>query len=446
MRTLHPARKRDAPVLVADQSWEAKGGLSNAYMWGGVRYDADMRKFRMWYLCRRPPNRDSALLYATSDDGLHWVKPLLGLRTDRLQGSSANNIFEIASSASVIYDPLEMDGAQRYKMLASRGGGYRVEYSADGIHWKFYPRNPVLDQSDTATVTQNPVTGEYLAYFKRHNDHMVRGFPRRVVWVSRSSNFQTWTKPELAVVPDEADDDWARDTMASPDCRAEIYVMTVFPHAAGFIGFPVVFRHTARASAKGPNDGPLDVQIATSPDGRTWNRPLPRPTLISRGAPGTYDGGAIMGTVPPVNVGDETWVYYTANDASHGQPSPPKINSIGRAEWRLHGFVSLDAGPDGGRIETKPMQFGTVHLLVNARVSNGGRLRVALLEPDGGPIAGYGLDQSNTLTTDSTGWAAGWGEKGGGLGRSKPVRVVIEMSNCQLYSLRSEGPAPDWEK
>src|SRR5690606_13694925 len=139
---------------------------------------------------------------------LNWEKPSLGLHA--VEGSTQNNIFDNrgASSASVLIDARETDSAKRYKLMIYRSGGYRVAYSADGVHWTDYPRNPVLDGGDTVMLAQDPASGEYLAYHKR--PATIRGFPRRVVWLSRSRDFQTWSEPELVFAPGEADDEWLR--------------------------------------------------------------------------------------------------------------------------------------------------------------------------------------------------------------------------------------------
>ena len=64
--------------------------------------------------------------------------------------------------------------------------------------------------------------------------------------------------------------------------------------ATGFIGLATVFRVTDAnrpkselTSGQSPDDGPIDVQLASSADGRTWRRSQPRLNVIPRGAPGT---------------------------------------------------------------------------------------------------------------------------------------------------------------
>lgn len=428
VRTVHPARTLSAPLIEPDRPWEG----DRVYIYGSVYFDEAAYQLRMWYMSRPQAAKGDCVLFATSQDGVRWTKP-------SLDSSGRNMVFPI-HSPSVLLDRRESDPAKRYKMLGSKSGAYHAAFSSDGQHWAFYPKNPVLKHSDTITLSQDPTTGEYLAYHKC--PAKIRGFGRRVVWLARSRDFQDWTEPELVFAPDEEDDAWAK----RPDERTEVYNMSVYPHAGGFVGLPTIFRVTAARRPKSeltpgqsPDDGPIDVQLATSADGGTWGRTQPRVNIIPRGAPGTFDGGSILGvSSTAVHVGDETWVYYTAMTTTHGGPMPPKRLSIGRAAWRRHGFASLDAA-DKGRVETKPVRLGARSLVVNADAGHG-ELRVALLEADGRAIPGFALGDSEPLCKDSTRSIARW-RSAASVPTDRPVRVVIEMKNAKLFSLSVEKPA-----
>lgn len=444
VRVVHSARTRVLPVLVPETPWEGE----RVYVYGSVYRDEQGGGYRMWYQSRPQlegvQHRDRApslrgggadlVLYATSPDGVHWHRPSLGLHA--FDGSADNNIVFNLHSPAVLVDRFEQDSGKRYKMIGSTLKGYRVAHSPDGLNWTEYPENPVLDHFDTITLAQHPRTGEYLAYHKR--PAVQRGFHRRVVWLSRSTDFQHWSEPELVFSPDATDDEWAGRVSE----RTEVYNMSVYPHAAGFIGLPTMFRvMKIRAGnqvgpGQSPLDGPIDVHLVTSTDGRSWQRTWPRQNVIPRGSPGTYDAGAILGLSSTlVDSGEETWIYYTALTTGHGAPMPPKRISIGRAEWRRHGFVSLDAGPDGGRVETIPLTLSSPALVVNADASRG-ELRMALLEADGREISGFTLADSQILRADNLRWMPRW--QGGKPPNDRPVRVVIEMKNARLYSLSSQ--------
>ncbi len=445
-RTVHVARTCSAPVLEAQHPWEG----SRVYIYGSVYFDEAARRFSMWYLGHPDVDekgatpavpgfrkgKGDAVLFATSMDGLRWEKPALGLHS--FQGSKENNIVFDMHSPSVLVDVRDPDPKRRFKMLGSLSGKYYAAISADGLTWKSYPdKKPILMSSDNISLTQNPATGDYLAFHRQPNE--VRG---RTVSLSRSHDFRTWSEPELVFAPDSEDDAWSKTT----DERTEVNNMSVFPHAAGFIGLPTIFRVLGKnrkpselTHGQSPTDGIVEVQLVTSEDGRKWQRTQPRVSVIARGAPGSFDAGTILGVSSTcVHVGDETWVYYTALTTSHGAPVPPKRITIGRAEWRRHGFVSLDAG-QRGRVETKPVHLNSSSLFVNANAA-AGELRVALLEADGRPIAGYALEDSNVLKTDATRWLANWRSKNA-VPTDRPVRVVLTMKQCRLFSLSSDDAA-----
>lgn len=456
VRTIHPARPSEAPVMVGEKPWEG----ARIYAFGSIYYDEKKKLFQLWYLSvpeavaagiseedRRAAGRVPTLrgngyflvMYATSPDGVTWTRPNLGLHA--FNGSKDNNIVFDLNSPTVLRDRFESDPAKRYKMLGTIHQKYYAAYSPDGVRWTSASDKPVLPFSDTIMLSQDPNTGEYLAYHKR--PAIVRGFDRRVVWLSRSRDFLTWSEPQMIFSADEADDDWSRNAGE----RSEVYDMAVFPHAGGYLGLPVMFQmmelrpREKMGPGQSPWAGPLDVQLATSVDGTHWRRSSPRIPIIPRGAPGTFDGGGILNvSSTSVDTPAETWVYYTAMATGHGAPIPPKRMTIGRAVWRLHGFASLDAGPDGGRFETKPLHVASGKLMLNADASRG-QLRVALLEADGKPIAGYELENSAVLQADVPQWLARW-KSHAQVPTDRPVRVLVEMLNTRFYSLSSGMAAP----
>lgn len=424
-RKFHPARTRSKPVLVADQPWE-KGRV---YLYGSVFHDQASREFRMWYMTPKP----SEVLYATSKDGLQWKKPSLGIF--KFEDSGENNIvLRDLHSPSIVIDFGAADPAKRYKLIGSNeDGGYRANYSRDGLTWIPDAGNPVMKGDDTLTVTKAPTTGEFLLYHKRQVN--VRGFKRRTVWLSRSKDFQTWSAAKMVLEPDLEDDAWAGEGQ-----RTDIYDMSVFPHAGGFVGLPMVFRvmqvrpKASLSKGQAGDDGPITAQIATSQDGRRWSRPSDRLSMIPLGAHGDFDRGAILGASNHfVHHEGESWLYYTALTTTHGAPIPPKELSIGRAEWRLHGLASLDAGQDRATVETRPLRFEKPQLAINADAS-GGSLRVALLDDNGRSLPGYSLEDSTPLCENATQWIARW-KAGDAVPSDRNVRVLIEMSNASLFSL-----------
>ncbi len=444
-RVFHSATTLANPVITSDKAWEGK---DRVYIYGSV-YTASEGGYRMWYQGikqgqRRegksldaglPASRGDLLLYARSQDGLQWEKPALGLY--EYDGSRKNNIvYSDVSSPSVLYDLAEKDNNLRYKMMGVRGGNYCSAVSPDGFHWTTIDEK-ALPGGDTITMAQNPLTGEYLAFHKRV--HQVGRFRRRTVWLAKSTDFRAWSTPELVLEPDSQDDTWVLET----DQRTEIYDMSVFPHATGLLGLPVFLRIEKAVPSssvppwQSPHDGPLDVQFATSVDGRAWRREPTRMNAIPRGVHGKFDAGAILGvSSTAVNSPEETWVFYTAITTGHGAPMPPKRLTIGRAAWRLDGYASLDSDGSVARVETVPCVSGGPQLNLNAII--GGNLQAEIRAEDGTVLPGYSYRESVPFRGSSTASTIRWRGKQQ-IPRNVPIRLALQWSDGSVFSIRAVG-------
>jgi hypothetical protein len=76
-------------------------------------------------------------------------------------------------------------------------------------------------------------------------------------------------------------------------------------------------------------------------------------------------------------VGDELR-FYCSGRGHDANGRGPEILSTGLATLRRDGFASLDAGPDGGVVITRPIKFSGRHLFVNVDCPEG-ELRVDIL-------------------------------------------------------------------
>lgn len=424
VRRVHACRKLPEPVIEASLPWEGDDDDSRLYIYGSVFRDPDSGQLGMWY------NRGRQLLYATSDDGIHWARPQLGLVD--WKGNTDNNILPISlHSPSIIYDEHETVLAKRYKALGYMGKGYGVAYSTDGLKWTLYPENPVLSGGDTCTLSQDPGTHEYLAFHKLYNSH--RGHKRRLVYLSLSKDLQDWTPQKLVMAPDKIDD---AQTRVEGGLYSQFYNMSCFPYGGQFLGLVTHFRFTGEPEEKGPgqspHDGPIDVQLVHSRDGRTWSRLEHRVPVIPNG-PYDYDAGCILGTAnSPVIVGDEMWIYYTAITTTHGGYLPKKKITIARAAWRRDGFVSLDAGDEESVIETVAIEPVADRLFVNADASRG-ELRVEILDATGRLMPGYEAEACVPIKTDGVQSRIQWREHDT-LPTGKPVHFRFHLRHTKLFS------------
>ena len=153
-RKVNQAVKHPEPVMRLDAPWD---NPTECFTQLNVLYDGDEKTFKMWYVLLAPADQWSAnsskWAYATSQDGIHWERPLL----ERIEhnGSKDNNYFTPPLDGffgSIIIDPSDI-ASRRYKMLfegnATDWASFHVPvclaYSADGIVWDRPTHvNPVL--------------------------------------------------------------------------------------------------------------------------------------------------------------------------------------------------------------------------------------------------------------------------------------------------------------
>ncbi len=426
VRKVHACRKLLRPVITARKPWEQEGPDQRVYVYGTVLPD-ESGGLRMWY------NRNHLVLYATSADGLKWERPELGLYLH--DGSRQNNIvFPHFHSPSIVYNEGARERDQRYQMLGygrQYGRGYYAAHSEHGIEWRLHPRNPVLPGGDTCTLAFDSKTGEYLAFHKRTHLHLDK--KRRLVYLATSPDMQEWSEPKLVLAPDAADDDQVRSEGGR---WSQFYNLSVFPYGGQFLGLVTHFRYSGPPPVPGPlqsgDDGPVDVQLVHSRDGRQWHRCDDRSPVIPNG-PHDYDAGCVLGvTNSPIYAGDEVWFYYTAITTTHGGYVPEKKITIALARWRRDGFVSLDAGASGGVIETVPLRCPGDRLIVNADAT-GGELRVGVLDARGKPLWGLDVPDCVPLRSDSVRHVVRWMAEDE-LPTHQPIRLRFEGKNFKLYS------------
>ena len=149
-------KKHEAnPLFGEDKPWEPR--FDNLYP--NVFYDEELQLYRCWYnpfivdpLVTETPrekrgkveyvgtNREFGLAYATSEDGLKWTKPELGLV--EFEGSKANNLLlRGPHGRGILKEPHDPLPERRYKMLYGGNwirnweSGPAVRFSGDGLRW-----------------------------------------------------------------------------------------------------------------------------------------------------------------------------------------------------------------------------------------------------------------------------------------------------------------------
>ena len=102
----------------------------------------------------------------------------------------------------------------------------------------------------------------------------------------------------------------------------------------------------------------------------------------------------------------------------------------------MDGFASLAAGYDEGQVTTKTFRSRGGGLTVNAK-ADFGRLRVAVLDDQGKPVAGYTDQECLPIQQDGVQIPVRWRDHANLKTLSgRPVRLRFHLENARLFSYR----------
>jgi len=202
--------------------------------------------------------------------------------------------------------------------------------------------------------------------------------------------------------------------------------MTPFVYGDLVLGFLHVLHYRGPGPAN--DDGPMDVQLVYTRDGRTWRRLEDRRPVISPGIKGSFDGGMIMGTANGAFVhGDRLIVYYTASNTTHGALVKDKHFTIGRASWPRDRLVALEAKDKPAAVVTKAFKLEGYKLEVNVD-AKAGWVRVELLDENEKAISGF---SSTSKNLDKLRLAPKWNLS---KLKGRTVKLRFTLQNAKLYA------------
>lgn len=323
-------------------------------------------------------------------------------------------------------------------------------HSADGLRWARDAAPLVKLGADSQTVAfWDPRSGTYALYLRGWQQRADKKLYRIVVRADLPNLTETlpvgpseksrflWGKEKVAVIDDEFPKVFATDD-SDPD-DSDVYTISAQPYALDprwYLGFPSLFQRE-----KSRSDGRLDVECIGSRDGFQWHRydraPYARPGLA-----GTESASMVFIGPGMVVRGDEIWQYGVGLRSRHGDVEDRKRQTDGaiyRYVQRVDGFVSLDFGLTNGRCITSPIKVSGSKLLLNVDTAVLGSLRLALLEEDGSPIAGFGEDDCDVLRTNSTRAEVSWKRRQDLRPLAgKTVKLSLAGSRAKLFSFRFE--------
>lgn len=443
------------PVLEGACDADATG----TSIYGSVIRDGGV--FRMWYQAwPRDWNADDVITVGCveSDDGLNWRRPSYGLF--ECMGSKANHLTDLPfHSPSVVIDP-DAGSHARYRAFGYSaphkfGGrfpqtvnapGYFTAHSADGLRWTLDSLNPIWPGGDVITSAWDPVSR--CVHLAMKTGRFLGGMNRRAF------SMATWSKgqagePVPALFPDDYDDLAAR---ARGFNSADYSGVGLLPTEGPTIGFLWNFRHQlplgyhATVGHYG-NAGCVDVSIVYQLErGGCWRHVSGRPDWLSSVDAPQWARGAIYTAAFPLEVGDETWLYFCGTTDRHGwcgdgvdyaawsQDVHARCGfaKIGLARWVRNRIIGLQADMVE-RVAFTAGKGGEGRLVLNAVTHADGRLRARLIGPDDGkPVPGYGYDDCEPLAGDIRGAPVRWRGKDA----LPPVSAVaeVEITRGTLYA------------
>ena len=429
-RTFHQPRKKGAVIRP-----NFAAGETSIQTRSGPAWDEEAGHFKLWLI---------APACFKSKDGLHWTP------TDPQPTIPV---------ISAIIDPDDPNPERRYKGLVSVRSGREPVVSRDGIHWRKLDV-PLIPSQDESNLNYDRLTRTFIATVKH------RGPYGRTVWLSTSRDFESWSKPELIFHPDERDQQLARENimrrLADPALQpmfdndskiynVQVYNMGVFRYEGLYLGMPAMFHSTGPRPNYPNTDGFHLIELVCSRDLRSWQRLGDRQPFIgpSASGAGAYDLTQILPPSHPIVRGDELWFYYTGLKYRAGStyvgkypdgkfvPTPGldiDTGAICLAVLRRDGFISLDAGPDGGTLVTKPFRAPAEKLFVNVN-STAGEFVVEAIDGNGSILA-----TAAAVSDDLPRGEVTWKDKDQLRLTGKTIQLRFRLRRAKLYSYWFEGP------
>ena len=467
-------------VLETNRPWEGNGTNYLTVFKDGTKYRMYYRASHYSYMKGkdRPSTRDH-YCYAESSDGIHWIKPELGLFS--WNGSKKNNII-LDGIGRHAFSPFPDTNPQcpadaKYKALGYGGGkhGLYAYKSADGIRWKLMDTLPVITKG--AFDSQNLAfwdarRGEYRGYhrdFRGKSDvdliNSGAGIGRDIR-TETSHDFLSWSEPVFLNYTANVDpgkpnsvSSIAGDTTGKeyPSGRvSELYTNQIMPYYRSpelLIGFPTRYidrgwtesakalprydyRQVRAKESRREGTAVTEGMIMSSRDRNhfwIWPEAFLRPGLRNRDTwfyGDMYQCWGLVETRSDIkDAPNEISLYATERALQENGVI------IRRYTIRIDGFVSLHAPLAGGEMITKPFTFTGNRLFLNLSTSAAGSVRVEIQNSDGKPLPGFMLADCYDIYGDDLERAVGWnGNPDLSSLAGKSVRLRFIIRDADIYS------------
>ncbi|MBM3932825.1 MAG: hypothetical protein FJ319_00720 [SAR202 cluster bacterium] len=425
---------------------------------------------------------------AHSKDGINWDLPDLNVGDfDRSHiPDGPNNVIGAGEINGLFYEPHDPDPDRRWKMIVrpttrtfkhkrwpylnlspekrdQMGVPYELRVSPDGYRWKFeaetnHWKGPTADfdaptyqpyaGSDVFRTRWDPVLRKYVGNTKHRigPDFRLSSIfhSARVVGQIESDDLTHWSAPRIYAYPDSI------NAAHQPlNGMHGIYEADGYPYESMWMSNLSMTNYTPATNRQMRDHNLMDsrpyikrnwIRAAASRNGRHWYYFGDRKPLVPLGPDGAWNSGYLRAvnlvtTGGPIVKGDELWFYYRGSTIDG--PKNTWGHAMGIGILRRDGFASLNAGPDGGLVITRPFVFeveGRLH--VNVDAGKDGSLRASVVDEDTAePLPGFTEADSSVVVGDSPRARVGWrGHETLSPHKKRYARLAFHLKNARLYS------------
>ncbi len=446
-RTMHQAVKYTGnPVLDATTQSElmahtagmASYGRQEAVTYlghGGVFYDPSVKAFAMFYTA----GWRGGLAKAISRDAIRWEKSDLGLTTENILLPRGRD--RAGGDNSVWLDLEAGSPDQRIKFMTERSFGMSRTERAE-INTT-HTLHTIDTKGRLSTAVPAGMAADYCSFFYN---------PFRKIWVysikrngpngrtryyAESPEFltpQAFDRSVFWVGADRLDE---ADPMIGD--MPQLYSLSAVAYESIVLGaFQIHLGPKNSVCELGGFPKITEIKLGFSRDGFHWERPDRRAFIGATRRIGDWDRGYVHTTTGVcVVVGDKLYFPYTAYSGigPDGHLGMYTGASVGLAILRRDGFASMDAGAETGELTTRPVTFKGRHLFVNVDSSEGGELRVEVLDRDGNVIGPFTAVNCVPVSVDSTITEVTWrGAPDLSALAGQPVRFRFHLRGGSLYA------------
>jgi len=392
------------------------------------------------------------LAYYTSEDGVHWDRPLLDNGVTYPGYDKTNLVFPDAcgrtTMATVLIEP-DLNPDEPYEMFVfheshfidgkpttvpgftTPGMGLFRYRSKNGLSWRpeGEPINFLAD-GDGLFIYRS-ADGTY----RMHHKVGMEAFPGgmvpydcypggvRLIWERTSADGVNWSEKFPIGVPN-----WK-------DHHGDQFIdLGYHPYGEGIIAIANIF-HTVSQT--------FEPRFAASRDGRKWWRPSDR-GCIPLLPLGDIGGGLIWNTRELIEDGDRVYLYYGATDGLHGDINAKCWNlytyygGMCRASWekgRMWAAVPSTGGPIEAYLTTPILNCKNKTLILNAVTLGDGEITVELLDNEMKPIPRFSCADAVPFRGDDKLAVFNWKQAGNICIDEAHIRIYLKRARLYGYAL-----------